>query len=60
MPSKQPPPRPRGALHVRMPSSLHAKLLRLKDEENVSLNQLVVSLIAGGVGFKLPKGKGGK
>ena len=42
-----------GKVLVRMPPALHEQLVRLAEEQGVSLNQLVVSLLAGGVGFTL-------
>jgi predicted HicB family RNase H-like nuclease len=42
-----------GKVLVRMPPALHEQLLRLAEEQGVSLNQLVVALLAGGVNFKL-------
>lgn len=36
-----------------MPPALHEQLAAQAAEQGVSLNQLVVSLLAGGVGFKL-------
>jgi predicted HicB family RNase H-like nuclease len=42
-----------GRLLVRMPPALHEQLARLAAEQGVSLNQLVVTLLAGGVSFKL-------
>ncbi len=39
-----------GQLRVRMPRSLHSALARCADEEGVSLNTLVVSLLARGLG----------
>jgi predicted HicB family RNase H-like nuclease len=42
-----------GKVLVRMPPALHEQLSRLAEEQGVSLNQLVVSLLAGGVGFTL-------
>ncbi len=38
---------------MRMPSALHEQLAREAARQGVSLNQLIVSLLAGGVGFKL-------
>lgn len=42
-----------GHLHIRMPGTLHTQLKARAREEGCSLNQLVVTLLAGGVGFKL-------
>lgn len=36
-----------------MPPALHEQLSARAAEQGVSLNQLVVALLAGGVGFKL-------
>ena len=36
-----------------MPEALHEQLARRAQEEGVSLNTLIVALLAGGVGFKL-------
>ncbi|MGJ3495607.1 hypothetical protein PsalN5692_03963 (plasmid) [Piscirickettsia salmonis] len=41
-----------GQWRVRTPKSLHAALSRKAKEENVSLNTLVVSLLAEGIGKK--------
>jgi predicted HicB family RNase H-like nuclease len=38
-----------------MPPALHAELQRRSSEQGVSLNALIVALLAGGVRFKLPK-----
>jgi predicted HicB family RNase H-like nuclease len=38
---------------VRMPPALHEQLKERAVEQDVSLNQLIVALLAGGVGFKL-------
>jgi hypothetical protein len=43
-----------GKVLARMPPSLHAALLAKAREEDVSLNQLIVALLAGGIGFKMP------
>jgi predicted HicB family RNase H-like nuclease len=43
----------KGQILVRCPPALHEQLLRLANEQGVSLNQLVVVLLAGGIGFKL-------
>jgi predicted HicB family RNase H-like nuclease len=37
-----------------MPPALHDELTKRAADQGVSLNQLVVALLAGGVGFKLP------
>lgn len=42
-----------GKYLVRMPPSLHAQLTAQAASEGVSLNQLTVALLAGGIGFKL-------
>lgn len=38
---------------VRMPPAMHAQLLARAAEQGVSLNQLCVALLAGGINFKL-------
>ena len=38
---------------VGMPPALHAELSERARDQGVSLDQLVVALLAGGVGFKL-------
>lgn len=38
---------------VRMPPALHEQLAQRAVEQDVSLNQLIVALLAGGIGFKL-------
>lgn len=50
-------PRPRedghsGKFVVRIPSSLHAELVRAAERENVSLNAFVMSALAGAVGWR--------
>lgn len=40
---------------IRLPRDLHAELRRRAADQGVSLNSLIVALLAGGVGFKLPK-----
>lgn len=42
-----------GRVLVRMPPALHADLTAQAAEQGVSLNTLLVALLAGGVGFKL-------
>ncbi len=44
-----------GTLNVRMPAALHEQLSEQAAEQGVSLNSLIVTLLAGGVGFKLAK-----
>jgi predicted HicB family RNase H-like nuclease len=43
-----------GELKIRMPPALHEQLQQRAAEQGVSLNSLIVNLLAGGVGFKLP------
>lgn len=38
---------------IRMPVDLHVELKRRAKEQNVSINSLIVALLAGGVGFEL-------
>jgi predicted HicB family RNase H-like nuclease len=42
-----------GKVLVRMPPALHEQLVALAEKQGVSLNQLVVALLAGGIGFTL-------
>lgn len=42
-------------LHVKLPLDLHTQLSARAADQGVSLNQLVVSLLAGGVRFRLKK-----
>lgn len=42
-----------GKLIVRMPPALHEQLAAKAAEQGVSLNQLIVALLAGGINFKL-------
>jgi len=44
-----------GKTVVRLGPGLHAHLAHLATQQNVSLNQLIVTLLAGGSNFKLPK-----
>jgi predicted HicB family RNase H-like nuclease len=44
-----------GQLRVRMPPALHEQLVEEAARQGVSLNQLIVALLAGGVGFKLDR-----
>jgi predicted HicB family RNase H-like nuclease len=44
---------PSGQLMIRMPPALHEQLTQRAAEQGVSLNQLLVALLAGGIGFKL-------
>jgi predicted HicB family RNase H-like nuclease len=48
---------PRKGLMIRLPADLHAELVRLAGEQEVSLNQLLVALLAGATGFSLKKPK---
>ncbi len=47
--------KPSGKTQIRLPPALHAHLIRCAEEEGVSLNALMVALLAGGPNFKLPK-----
>lgn len=40
---------------IRMPPALHEQLAAKAAEQGVSLNQLIVTLLAGGIGFRLDK-----
>lgn len=42
-----------GTVVVRMPTDLHAQLVGKAADQGVSLNQLCVALLAGGIGFRL-------
>jgi hypothetical protein len=43
---------PSGRILLRLPSSLHAKLLEEAEREGVSLNQFAVAALAGAVGWR--------
>jgi predicted HicB family RNase H-like nuclease len=40
-------------IHVRIPPDLHQHLVKLAAEQDISLNTLVLILLAGASGFKL-------
>lgn len=42
-----------GRINLRMPTDLHAQLATEAERQGVSLNTLLVTLLAGGIGFKL-------
>jgi predicted HicB family RNase H-like nuclease len=42
-----------GQLRIRMPHTLHQHLSELAETEGVSLNHLIVALLAGGSNYKL-------
>jgi hypothetical protein len=44
-----------GQIRVRMPNALHEQLAETAAKEGVSLNTLIVTLLAGGIGFKVAK-----
>lgn len=46
-------PSPPNALRVRLPQGLADQLRELAEQHGVSLNSLLIALIAGGVGFNL-------
>ncbi len=43
-----------GQTRVRLPVDLHEALTAQAAVQGVSLNTLIVALLAGGIGFKLP------
>jgi HicB family len=49
MPEKGDDKAPSGRLLLRMPRTLHAELAQLAEKRGVSLNQLIVGLLAGSV-----------
>jgi predicted HicB family RNase H-like nuclease len=42
-----------GQFRVRLPIALHEALVAEAERQGVSLNTLVVSLLAGGIGFRV-------
>lgn len=50
-------PERRGQVLVRMPPALHQVLAAEAERQGVSINQLAVALIAGGLRFKMPADK---
>jgi len=50
---------PNGVARVKMPVEMHRQLVARAKREDVSLNHLMVALLAGGIGFKLPRGSRG-
>lgn len=42
-----------GTVVIRMPAALHKALSQTAAQQGVSLNQLCVALLAGGIGFKV-------
>lgn len=44
-----------GKLVLRLPPALHADLAKKAEQQHISLNTLLVALLAGGIGFKLAK-----
>jgi hypothetical protein len=49
--------RMRTSLHIRLPASLIQALRERAEQEHVSLNTLVVSIIAGAIGFPVEGGE---
>lgn len=43
-----------GKVNLRLPADLHEALGAEAERQGVSLNTLMVALLAGGIGFKLP------
>jgi predicted HicB family RNase H-like nuclease len=44
-----------GKTNVRLGPALHAHLAKLATQQGLSLNQLIVTLLAGGSNFTLPE-----
>lgn len=42
-------------IHLRLPPALHEQVKAAAEKQDVSLNQMIVLLVAGGVGFKLER-----
>ena len=51
----QPISRNASKLLVRLPHSLHEQIKTTAAQQGVSVNTLVATLLAGGIGFKLPE-----
>jgi predicted HicB family RNase H-like nuclease len=45
---------PSGKTQIRLPPALHAHLIDRAEQQGISLNALMVALLAGGSNFKLP------
>jgi predicted HicB family RNase H-like nuclease len=43
----------RQSIHIRLPRSLHDQLKDFAEDEQISINSLVLALLAGSVGFQL-------
>jgi hypothetical protein len=43
----------RQSIHIRLPRALHDRLVELAADQGISLNGLLVALLAGSVGFTL-------
>lgn len=41
------------SIHIRLPRTLHEQLREAAEQEEMSLNALLVALLAGGIGFTL-------
>jgi predicted HicB family RNase H-like nuclease len=52
MPSGSPSPPRSGQLRVRLPTELHEALAAEAARQGISLNTLIVSLLAGGIGWR--------
>lgn len=48
---------PRQSVHVRLPATLLAELRKRADDEGVSVNTLIATLLAGAIRFDLKKGE---
>ena len=47
----------RPSIHVRLPRDLHGRISEAAVEQDVSLNSLIATLLAGAVGFSLDPDK---
>ena len=51
-PRSRPSPPRSGRLNVRLPAELHAALAAEAERQGISLNTLIVSLLAGGMNWR--------
>lgn len=50
----EPSPQRSGTLNVRLPAELHTELAHEAERQGVSLNTLIIALLAGGIGWRAP------